>query len=229
MHYLSLNKKSSQPYYQQIEESIESAIKNRVINHNDRLATVAEVAEFFDVSIMAPRKAYDLLEAKGIVYSVKGRGTFVNARPLLVIPLESFYRAEHFVPDKNWQLKSYISYFDQIREATELLVQTHLNDYPVSYHTYQFVVPVDEVRLKSHRNNVFDLHFIHTLIQDDVATMETDFIAKSATPLEARILQIENKDPIIRLSSKSYSATGELLYTSENYYPSAYVHFESRN
>jgi DNA-binding transcriptional regulator YhcF (GntR family) len=44
MHYLSLNKKSSQPYYLQIEESIETAIQSGILKHGDKLATVSEIA-----------------------------------------------------------------------------------------------------------------------------------------------------------------------------------------
>lgn len=229
MHYLSLNKKSSQPYYQQIEESIENAIRSGVLKHGDRLATVNEVAQFFSVSIMAPRKAYELLERKKCVTSIKGKGTFVNARPKLVIPLDTFYKIEHFLPNKDWLLKSYISFMDQEREATEIIVQTHLNDYPVSYHTYIFYVPVDEMRLKLHRNNVIDLNYINTITPIDIATMETDFLAKSASPIEAQVLKVDLGDPLIRLSSRVFGEDGTLIYESENYYPSAYVHFESHN
>jgi len=54
MHYLSLNKKSSQPYYLQIEESIDGAIQSGILKHGDKLATVNEIAQFFEISIMAP-------------------------------------------------------------------------------------------------------------------------------------------------------------------------------
>ena len=228
MHYLSLNKKSSQPYYQQIEQSIEMAIYQGLLKHGDRLATVSEVAQFFNVSVMAPRKAYELLEQKNRVTSIKGKGTFVNARPTVVIPLDTFYKTEHLLPDKNWQLKSYISYIDQERETTEVHVHTHLNDYPVSYHVYQFSVPVDQTRLKMHQGNVIDLNFVNTIAPIDVTTLETDFLAKSASPIDAQILHIEPGDPIIRLTTKMYGPNHEFIGESDNYFPSDYVHFESR-
>jgi DNA-binding GntR family transcriptional regulator len=134
MHYLSLNKKSSQPYYLQIEESIDVAIESGVLKHGDKLATVNEIAQFFEISIMAPRKAYELLEVKKKVNSIKGKGTYVNARPHLSIPLENFYKLEHFLPHKGWTLKSYITFISQEREVTELLVHNHLNHYPISFH-----------------------------------------------------------------------------------------------
>lgn len=229
MHYLSLNKKSSQPYYQQIEDSIESAIRSGILKHGDRLATVNEVAHYFGVSIMAPRKAYERLEGKKKVISIKGKGTFVNARPQLVIPLDDYYKIEHFLPNKNWTLRSYITFFDQDREVTEILVHTHLNDYPISFHRYQFNVPVDQSRIQLHRGDVFDLNFINTITPIDVAYLETDFLAKSASPIDARILQIDLGDPLIRLTSLLKSADGKLMGESDALYPSAYVHFESRS
>lgn len=229
MHYLSLNKKSSQPYYQQIEESIESAIRSGILTHGDRLATVNEVAQYFGVSIMAPRKAYELLERKKKVTSIKGKGTFVNARPQLVIPLEDYYKIEHFLPNKNWSLRSYITFLDQDREVTEILVHTHLNDYPISFHRFLFHVPVDHTRLKLHQGNVFDLNFINTITPMDVAVLETDFLAKSASPIDAQVLQIELGDPLIRMTALLRSADGTLIGDSDTLYPSAFVHFESRS
>jgi len=227
MHYLSLNKKSSQPYYQQIEDSIENAIRLGTLKHGDRLATVNEVAQFFSISIMAPRQAYENLERKGHATSYKGKGTFVNARPKLVVPLEEFYKFEHFLKDKNWGLKSYITLFNQDREVTELMVHTHLNDYPISFHKIQFFIPVDETRLRLHQGNVFDLNFINTLTPMDVVTLETDFLAKSASSLDAHILRVKPHDPLIRLSSTFKSNDGTLMGTSDGLYPSAYVHFET--
>lgn len=229
MHYLSLNKKSSQPYYQQIEHSIETAIYQGILNHGDRLATVSEVAQFFNVSVMAPRRAYELLEQKKHVTSIKGKGTFVNARPVIQIPLDTFYRMEHLLPNKNWILKSYISYMDQDREITEFYVQTHLNDYPVSYHEFQFVIPVDETRLKMHQGNVIDISFLNTIMPIDIATLETDFLAKSASPIDAQILQVNPSDPLIRLTTKMYGANQEIIGEADSYYPSDYVHFQSNN
>jgi len=229
MHYLSLNKKSSQPYYLQIEESIAAAIQSGILKHGDKLATVSEIAQFFDVSIMAPRKAYELLELKKKVTSIKGKGTYVNARPHLSIPLDDFYKHEHFLPSKDGHLKSYITFMAQEREVTELLVHTHLNHYPISFHKYQFYLPVDETRLQLHQGSVFDLNFINTITPIDVASLETDFLAKTASAIDAQILQIHVGDPLIRLTSLLKSAEGILIGESDSIYPSEFIHFESRN
>lgn len=229
MFYLSLNKKSSQPYYLQIEESIERAIHRGMLKDNDRLATVSEIATFFDVSVMAPRKAYDELEAKNLIYRVKGKGSFVKARPKVIIPLEDFFNTKHFLPTKESTLKSYISYMSQSRNELEIKVQTHLNTYPISHHTFTFFVPLDEARLNLHNGNVFDYEYVETLLPVDIDYLETDFLAKSASPIDAQILSIENKDPLIRLSTRAFSKDQTLLFKVENYYPSAFVNFESRN
>jgi DNA-binding GntR family transcriptional regulator len=229
MFYLSLNKKSSKPYYLQIQESIERAIQSGMLKDNDRLATVLEVASFFDVSVMAPRKAYDELENKGLVYRVKGKGTFIKSRPKLVIPLQSFYDTKYFLKDQDWTIKSYISYIHQQRDELEMKVQTHLNGYPISHHEYRFYVPLDEEKLNWHQGNVIDYIYIESLIAFDIDYFETDFLAKSATAIDAQILNIPIHDPLIRLSSKAFAKDKTLLFTVENYYPSAFIHFESRN
>lgn len=229
MFYLSLNKKSSQPYYSQIQESIEKAIRSGMLKDNDKLATVSEIATFFDVSVMAPRRAYDELETKNMVYRVKGKGTFVKARPKLMIPLNDFYNTKHFLPNKEWSLKSFITYLSQNRDELELKVQTHLNGYPISYHTYLFYVPVDEMKLKLHNGNVFDHDYIESIIPLDIDHLETDFLAKSASPIDAQILNVNNQDPLIRLSSQAYAKDKTHLFSVENYYPSQFVNFESRS
>lgn len=69
---------SDMPIYRQIADQIVDAIVDGHLLEGDRLASHRELAEQLVIAPLTVKKAYDSLEAEGLVLSVRGRGTFVS-------------------------------------------------------------------------------------------------------------------------------------------------------
>ncbi|MEN2257736.1 winged helix-turn-helix domain-containing protein [Paraclostridium benzoelyticum] len=73
---LKLNNKD--PIYIQIKNHIEIMISKGLIPDNSKLPSTRELSQFLNVSRNSIISAYEELKADGVIYSVYGKGTFVN-------------------------------------------------------------------------------------------------------------------------------------------------------
>lgn len=69
------------PIYEQIENHIEQAILTGTLIKDSKLPSTREVSSMLKVSRNTVMTAYENLESKGIIYSVKGKGSFVKVSP----------------------------------------------------------------------------------------------------------------------------------------------------
>ncbi len=76
-----INPQLNIPIYQQLVDSIRSAVQRKTLSPDDRLPTVQELADMLSVAKGTIKRAYDELEQQGFVEKVQGRGTFVRYRP----------------------------------------------------------------------------------------------------------------------------------------------------
>lgn len=65
--------------YEQIEYSIMKCIASGVFKANDQLPSVRSMAKELNVNPNTVQRAYNNLEGKGILYTLVGKGVFVNA------------------------------------------------------------------------------------------------------------------------------------------------------
>ncbi|MBC6003580.1 PLP-dependent aminotransferase family protein [Paeniclostridium sp. NSJ-45] len=73
---LKLNDK--EPIYIQIKNYIDIMINKGLIPNNSKLPSTRELSQFLNVSRNSIISAYEELKADGTIYSVSGKGTFVN-------------------------------------------------------------------------------------------------------------------------------------------------------
>ena len=66
------------PKYLQIIHSINNSIKNGTLKKGDRLLSINELSNEFFLSRDTVQKAYDLLEKKGVILPVRGKGFYIN-------------------------------------------------------------------------------------------------------------------------------------------------------
>ncbi|MDO5011888.1 MAG: winged helix-turn-helix domain-containing protein, partial [Intestinibacter bartlettii] len=71
-----LNK--DEPVYIQIKNYIEDLITKGLLPINSKLPSTRELCSILNVSRNSILSAYDELKTEGLVYSVKGKGTFVK-------------------------------------------------------------------------------------------------------------------------------------------------------
>ena len=75
-----INAELNIPIYQQLVDSLSSAIKSGELSYGSKLPTVQEVSEDLKVARGTVKRAYDELEYAGLIEKVQGRGTFVSYR-----------------------------------------------------------------------------------------------------------------------------------------------------
>lgn len=79
---LTINKRSAVAAYKQLKDIIYSQIKNGEIKPSEMLSSEAELCKKYDISRITVRQALRQLIDDGLLYTIKGKGTFV-AEPKL--------------------------------------------------------------------------------------------------------------------------------------------------
>ena len=69
---------SKTPKYIQIVDSITNAIKQGKLKKGDKIFSINELSNEFFLSRDTVQKAYDILEKRGIISPIKGKGFYIN-------------------------------------------------------------------------------------------------------------------------------------------------------
>jgi DNA-binding GntR family transcriptional regulator len=77
-----MKKEKFKPIYEQIFEELKEKIINGVLQPDDPIPTQLELADIYNTSEITSRRALTELAKEGLIYRVKGKGSFVNNRPL---------------------------------------------------------------------------------------------------------------------------------------------------
>ena len=70
--------KSGAPSYEQIEMQIKDAIVRRELAEGEPLPSIRSLAADLKISVITTKRAYEDLEKEGMIYSVPGKGFFVD-------------------------------------------------------------------------------------------------------------------------------------------------------
>ncbi|WP_163528168.1 GntR family transcriptional regulator [Halobacillus ihumii] len=73
-----LDIRSRKPIYEQLVEKLKHLIINDILQEDEKLPSVRELAQQLTINPNTIQKAYRELETQGYTYSVKGKGSFVN-------------------------------------------------------------------------------------------------------------------------------------------------------
>ncbi len=68
------------PIYEQIAAQIKSMIMTGALKEGDALPSMRNLAQDLRVSVITTKRAYEILEAEGMIESFTGRGSFVSAQ-----------------------------------------------------------------------------------------------------------------------------------------------------
>ena len=75
---LKLDYKDGRSLHEQIETELKRMIVNRILEPDEQLPSVREMAISLTVNPNTVQRAYKQLENEGFIYSIKGRGNFVS-------------------------------------------------------------------------------------------------------------------------------------------------------
>nr|WP_263323609.1 GntR family transcriptional regulator [Neobacillus sp. Marseille-Q6967] len=73
-----LDMRSRKPIYEQLVDKMKELIMNEVIKPDEQLPSVRTLATQLTINPNTIQKAYRELETQGFIYSIKGKGNFVN-------------------------------------------------------------------------------------------------------------------------------------------------------
>lgn len=71
---------SGVPIYQQIAEQMKAEILAGKMKQGEYLPSIRSLAKELKISVITTMKAYELLEAEGLVTAAQGKGFYVNAQ-----------------------------------------------------------------------------------------------------------------------------------------------------
>lgn len=73
-----LDLRSRKPIYEQLVDKLKELIINEVLQPDEQLPSVRTLAQQLTINPNTIQKAYRELEMNGFIYSIKGKGSFVN-------------------------------------------------------------------------------------------------------------------------------------------------------
>ena len=74
-----ITNKSDKPIYEQIVSQIILAIEKGDLKEGDALPSMIALAADLRISVITTKRAFEELERQGFIYSIVGKGSFVNA------------------------------------------------------------------------------------------------------------------------------------------------------
>ena len=82
---LIIRNTTSQPIYEQIYVQIKSQIVSGILKPGEALPSIRALAKDLKISVITTKRAYDELEAQGLIYTMAGKGCFVAEENLDLI------------------------------------------------------------------------------------------------------------------------------------------------
>ena len=75
---ITVQTKSGQPIYEQIERQIKDKILSGELAVGEALPSIRVLAADLKISVITVKRAYEDLEQEGMIYSVQGKGFYVD-------------------------------------------------------------------------------------------------------------------------------------------------------
>lgn len=69
---------SPMPIYEQIVQAIKNSILNSELVPGDMLPSIRSLAKDLGISVITTKRAYEDLEAEGLIYSQQGKGFYIS-------------------------------------------------------------------------------------------------------------------------------------------------------
>lgn len=114
---------AGQPIYEQIASQIKAMIMNGGLKEGDALPSMRALAQDLRISVITTKRAYEILEAEGMIESFTGRGSFVAAQNPELLREQNLREIEsHLSAAAEIAKRSGIS-TDELRELLSLITE----------------------------------------------------------------------------------------------------------
>ncbi len=91
---MKLLQNSGVPIYQQIAEQLKTDILAGKLKEGEYLPSIRGLAKDLKISVITTMKAYELLQAEGLVTAAQGKGFYVNAQDSEMLKEQHLRRVE---------------------------------------------------------------------------------------------------------------------------------------
>ena len=91
---MKLLQNSGVPIYQQIAEQLKTDILGGKLKEGEYLPSIRGLAKDLKISVITTMKAYELLQAEGLVTAAQGKGFYVNAQDSEMLKEQHLRRVE---------------------------------------------------------------------------------------------------------------------------------------
>lgn len=94
-----IDNKIESPIYNQIYTQIKNQIINGSIKENDLLPSIRTLAKDLKISFITTKRAYDELENEGYIYTIPGKGCYVNRLNSELLKEENLKKIEKHIEE----------------------------------------------------------------------------------------------------------------------------------
>ena len=96
---MKIMQNSGEPIYLQISEQFKEDILSGKLKQGEYLPSIRSLARDLKISVITTMKAYEQLEAEGLVTGVQGKGFYVNAQDSQMLREQHLRRVEQCLTD----------------------------------------------------------------------------------------------------------------------------------
>lgn len=226
MFIVKLDKRKKESYYKQIVNSVKDGILKGQIKDGQRMPKIEDVAQYFHISTIAVTLAYEQLAKEGFLRKVKGKGTFVQHRPIMTIPMEMFYDVDYFFDDIKEEVRRDANYIEIENNQTTIKFTTYIKGYP-TYHQDIVIFNTLDVDVQTILDQPLSLYNVFFQFYDHQSlTYESYFQTKNANFQDAIILDIHENEPMFYIITNIHSEN-KLEAIVKTYYPGKFVNLEA--
>lgn len=226
-----LNKNIKKAYYMQISDTLESMIRSGYFCYGQKLPTLTNMKEIFNVSLKVAAQAYDNLNKMGLIHSKRGKGYFVSFFEHIHFDLEAIHQMEaKLVYD--FKMKKEVVLFEIIEMNSFIAGHLQLQEGQLCYHIKQFIgknhqhillqelfLPVDDYPGLEEK---YDLYMTTpSLVMNgyryNIDEFSNQFYAGQASIEHELFLRLNQGDPIWRIESSFLSDEGRPIVFMNQY------------
>ena len=102
---INLDYQSRIPIYEQIVNNIEKYVAVGILREKSQIPSIRELANNLGINPNTVKKAYDILENKGVIMTISTKGTFISNNTKMVLE-NKIDKEINLIKDKNRELEN---------------------------------------------------------------------------------------------------------------------------
>lgn len=118
-----LSNTSNLAIYEQIVNEIKTAIINKDVVPGEPLPSIRGLAKDLQISVITTKRAYEELEKEGLIYSISGKGFYVNEQNTDLLKEKKIRMIERHLSEIIKECKAAGLELDDIKDIIEVLYQ----------------------------------------------------------------------------------------------------------